>query len=74
MMRRLTIERTAVILLFLMLFGVSLRIPVDTDTWWHLRVGQTILQSGLVSSDTLSHTMAGQPWLNHSWAAQVVMA
>lgn len=73
-MRRLTIERTAIILLFLMLFGAALRIPTDTDTWWHLRIGQSILQSGLVTTDTLSHTMAGQPWLNHSWGAQVVMA
>lgn len=72
-MRRLTIERTAVAVLFLLLFGISLRVPVDTDTWWHLRVGQTILQSGFVSSDTLSHTMAGQPWVNHSWGAQVLM-
>lgn len=72
-MRRLTIERTTVILLFAMLFGAALRIPTDTDTWWHLRVGQTILQSGFVTADTLSHTMMGQPWINHSWAAQVVM-
>ena len=72
-MRRLTIERTAVAVLFLLLFGVSLRVPVDTDTWWHLRVGQTILTQGFVTTDTLSHTMAGQPWTNHSWGAQVVM-
>ena len=73
MMRRLTIERTAVAILFLLLFGVSLRVPVDTDTWWHLRIGQTILTQGFVTADTLSHTMAGQPWVNHSWGAQVVM-
>lgn len=72
-MRHLTIERTAVVIVFLMLFAVALRVPVDTDTWWHLRVGDTILQSGFVTSDTLSHTMNGQPWVNHSWAAQIVM-
>lgn len=73
-MRHLTIERTAIVIVFLMLFAVAFRVPVDTDTWWHLRVGDTILQSGFVASDTLSHTMNGQPWVNHSWAAQIVMA
>ena len=73
MMRRLTIERTGIIVLFLLLFGVALRIPTDTDAWWHLRVGETILRDGFVNADTLSHTMAGQPWLNHSWGAQLVM-
>ncbi len=72
-MRRLTIERTAVAVLFLLLFGISLRVPVDTDTWWHLRIGRSILESGFVTSDMLSHTMSGQPWINHSWGAQVVM-
>jgi hypothetical protein len=72
-MRRLTIERTAIIVVFMMLFAVALRVPMDTDTWWHLRVGEAILQSGFVTSDTLSHTMAGQPWVNHSWGAQIVM-
>jgi hypothetical protein len=65
-MRHLTIERTATAVLFLLLFGVALRVPVDTDTWWHLRIGEAILQSGIVTTDTLSHTMNGQPWIDHS--------
>ncbi len=32
-MRNLTIERTAAIILFVLLFAMAARVPNDTDTW-----------------------------------------
>jgi hypothetical protein len=72
-MRRLTIERTTEIILFVLLFALATRIPLDTDTWWHLRSGEYLLTEGFIYTDPFSFTMQGQPWINHSWGAQLIM-
>lgn len=72
-MRRLTIERTMLVILFALLFALAARVPVDTDTWWHIRSGEYILQNGFIYTDPFSYTMRGQPWIDHSWGAQVIL-
>ena len=48
--------------------------PADTDTWWHLKSGQLMWDTGRVlRTDPFSHTVAGQPWIDHGWLVQVVM-
>lgn len=72
-LRQLTIQRVLLVTLFTLIFVIATRVPVDTDTWWHLRSGETTLESGMIRSDPFSHTMQGERWINHSWAAQIVM-
>jgi len=72
-MRQLTIERAAAIILFGLLFALAARVPIDTDTWWHLRSAQYTLSSGMIYTDPFSFTKAGQPWINHSWGAQIIL-
>lgn len=71
---RLTIERSALIILFAMVFAIAIRVPVDTDTWWHIRSGEHTLTHGMIYADPFSHTFAGETWINHSWGAQIVMS
>jgi hypothetical protein len=73
LMRQLTIERTAAIILFALLFALAARIPVDTDTWWHIRSGEYTLTRGIIYADPFSFTKAGEPWINHSWGAQIIL-
>lgn len=72
-MRQLTIERTMTVILFALLFALAARVPVDTDTWWHIRSGEYILQHGIIYTDPFSQTMYGQPWIDHSWSAQLIL-
>ena len=72
-MRQLTIERAAVIILFSLLFALATRIPTDTDTWWHIRSGEYTLTHGMIYADPFSFTKAGEPWINHSWGAQIII-
>ncbi len=75
MARQLTMERLTTAILFILLFAMAARTPIDTDTWWHLRSGEYQLQNGtVIGSDLFSHTAYGQPWINHSWLSQDVMA
>lgn len=48
---------------------------MQDDSWWHLRCGQLIWESGSVPlRDTFSFSQApGAHWPNHEWLAQVLM-
>ncbi|MFN8564462.1 MAG: hypothetical protein U0703_23230 [Anaerolineae bacterium] len=72
-MRNLTIERTMTIILFALIFALAARVPVDTDTWWHIRSGEYTLSHGMIYADPFSFTMQGQPWVNHSWGSQIIL-
>lgn len=72
-MRALTLDRTNALILVCLLAAIAIRVPVDTDTWWHIRSGEVTLTQGMIYTDPFSHTRAGEPWINHSWGAQVVM-
>ena len=74
-MRRLTIERTAAIVLFLLLFAMAARMDPDSDMWWHLRAGEHILETRrLIFPDPFSFTLAGVEWQNHSAFSGAIMA
>ncbi|MEZ6074079.1 MAG: hypothetical protein R3C10_28325 [Pirellulales bacterium] len=73
-MQRLTIERLALGILFILLFAMAVRVPLDTDTWWHLRSGEMILDDlKIPKTDTFSHTRYGEDWIDQSWASQIVL-
>ncbi len=47
----------------------------DSDTGWHIRTGEWILQNGRVPVvDIFSFTKAGQPWFAWEWLSDVLMA
>jgi hypothetical protein len=63
------------LIFFALLFAIATRAPTDTDTWWHLRTGEIILQTGAPPlTDTFSHTRFGQAWDYVGWLAQIAMA
>lgn len=70
----LTTERAAAVIVPLLLFAMASRVSVDPDMWWHLRLGEHIVETGKpVYADVFSHSRAGELHFNHSWLAQVFM-
>jgi hypothetical protein len=66
--------RLLTIIIFIAIFTMAVRTPADSDTWWHLLSGRTIVQTGSVPlSDPFSHTRLGAPWIDHGWLAQVLL-
>lgn len=60
------------VLVFVAIFTMAVRMPADTDTWWHLTSGRYIVeQRSIPLSDPFSHTRQGAPWINHGWLAQL---
>ena len=65
-------RRLLIAILFVAIFTMAVRVPTDTDTWWHLRSGEYILRTHSVPHhDVFSHTVAGKPWIDHGWLAQI---
>ena len=69
-------RRLLVAVLFVAIFAMvaSRGQPADTDTWWHLKSGQLMWDTGKVLlTDPFSHTAAGQSWIDHGWLVQVML-
>ena len=44
----------------------------DPDIWWHLRNAEYLFKfRQLPSYDAYSFTVAGHPWMNHEWLAEI---
>lgn len=68
----LTINQLLVAIVFIAIFTMAVRLPADTDTWWHLRAGQYMVEHRtILTTDPFSHTRSGQTWIDHGWLAQL---
>jgi hypothetical protein len=60
--------------LFLAVFQFSEN-TVDPDLWGHVVFGQHMLLHGAIpKTDLYSWTANGQPWINHEWVAEIILA
>lgn len=70
----LTLPRLLTAIVFISVFTMAVRVPADTDTWWHLVTGRYIVHNWVIPlADPFSHTQLGQPWIDHGWLAQVLL-
>ena len=71
----MTINRLVTWITFLAVFAMAARVSMDTDTWWHLRAGEWIIENQSVpQTDPFSHTRAGADWQYPGWLVEVPMA
>lgn len=60
------------VLLVALQFMISRKGMDDPDIWWHLRNAEYLFQHhDLPRYDTYSFTVAGHPWMNHEWLAEI---
>jgi len=73
-LRSLTLPRLVTAITFIAIFVMAVRVPLDTDTFWHLRAAEWMVeQRQLLRTDIFSHTRAGQDWINHSYLSQLLL-
>jgi hypothetical protein len=71
----MTFRRLVPYLTFLAIVAMAIRPSIDTDTWWHLRAGEWILDHRqILRQDVFSLTMTGAAWAYPGWLAEIVMA
>lgn len=67
-------NRLVIAIAFLGILLLAGRVLVDSDTWWHLRAGQWIVEHhSILSVDQFSFSRAGQTWHYPGWLAEVLM-
>lgn len=67
-------ERLVTLVTFLAVLTAAVRVSTDTDTWWHLRSGATIVdQRQIIRTDPFSLTRQGQAWVYPGWIAQLTI-
>lgn len=72
---QLAFDRLLLVVVFILIFAMAARTPLDTDMWWHLSAGDEMLRSGrILLTDVFSFTRAGASWTNPYWLGQVGMA
>ena len=59
--------------LVLMIGGRS-RFFQDPGTFWHVAVGNRIIDSGFFDTDPYTFTFAGKAWIPHQWLGECTMA
>jgi len=60
---------------YLLLFFIGDRLLQDPDTYWHIRIGQWIIDhAAMPYSDCCSFTRFGSPWMSSAWLSQVLYA
>lgn len=70
----MSFRNLVIALTFLAIFFMALRFSVDTDTWWHLATGETILREGSIPhTDSFSFTRLGAEWRYPStaWLSEI---
>ncbi len=73
-LRAMSFRTLVITITFLAIFAMATRFAVDTDTWWHLRTGETIAQQGSIpAEDSWSYTRSGEPWSypSSAWLSQL---
>ena len=57
-------------------YAVSyINLLVESDLWWHIKTGMTILANKAVPHvDPFSYSHEGQPWIAKEWLAQILYA
>src|SRR5262245_54389242 len=65
----------AFLLYYSILFTYPNYLLSDADTFWHIRIGQWILDHAQFPTvDFFSYTAAGKPWISTEWLSDVFFA
>lgn len=72
------VQLAALVLLLAGIGTIAFQIKLcvlDPDIWWHLKVGDWIIDHGAVPhTGILSRTAANRPWVAYSWGYEILMS
>lgn len=61
------------VIIAIMVFFMAIRVPLDSDFWWHINAGRaTLNQHSPLLNDIFSFTKNGASWINHSWLSEII--
>lgn len=70
----MNLNKTVFAITILALIAMAARFSVDSDTWWHLRAGQWMIENRqIIRVDQFSYTRMGVDWHYPGWIVEVLM-
>jgi len=58
----------------IVILALFIGVEQDPDFWWHLRIGQWMVENGrLPSSDIFTFTATGHSWTDHEYLTEILM-
>jgi len=58
----------------IVILALFIGVEQDPDFWWHLRIGQWMVDNGrLPSTDIFTFTATGHPWTDHEYLTEILM-
>src|SRR5258705_8191717 len=74
LLRWLTLPKLVAALVLIAIAAIAFRAPLDTDTYWHLRAGQWMVEHrAILTIDQFSSTRSGASWINIHWLTQLIL-
>ena len=71
----MSFSRLVLFVSLLAVFTMATRFSADSDTWWHLRAGSWMVEERrILDHDPFSLPRNGEPWVDHSWLAEIALA
>lgn len=71
--RRATALFFSVTVFAVVLFKMQYGVIGDSDTFWHIKTGEWIVQNGqFPHADMFSHSFRGEPWIAKEWLSQLI--
>src|SRR3972149_6493340 len=71
----MSFSRLVLFVSLLAVFTMATRFSADSDTWWHLRAGSGMVEERrILDHDPFSLPRNGEPWVDHSWLAEIALA
>ena len=66
-------DTTVTTIFFMAVFASACLIPVQSDTWWHLRAGEEMwTRHAVLLADQFSFVARGAYWPNHEWLSEIL--
>lgn len=57
------LSKVIVLVVFFGILAMATHVSIDSDTWWHLRAGQWMVENQqIIREDVFSYTSFGKPW------------
>ena len=70
----MNLSKVIVTVTFLGILAMATHVSIDSDSWWHLRAGQYMVENQeLITKDVFSYTSFGKPWQYPGLWVQIFM-
>ena len=62
-----------VLLLISLSFSLLICVVIESDYLWHIKAGEAMFKSGILTHDIFSWFLSGKYWMSHEWLFEIII-